>query len=147
MVCVGDICGICVIGIFQLIHGSEDSFFKNKRRNKGIISAFLVTFLALAKSNACLAKANKKEICWDAGETRVSFSFIPPSKKVADLYLLLFCILSLFINHKLGVFAVFLVSTHEYKIHISDDAKAPVTTELTLKLTAEISCLVIEEFN
>ena len=39
--------------------------------------------------------------------------------------------LSLFINNKLGIFAVFLVGANEDKIHIGDDAEATVAAKFT----------------
>ena len=55
-------------------------------------------------------------------------------------------ILSLFINNKLGVFAVFFISAHKDEFHICHNAEATVTAEFTFELTAEICGVIIEEF-
>ena len=55
--------------------------------------------------------------------------------------------LSLFINNKLGVFAVFLVGADQEKVHIGGDTEATFSAEFTFKLTAEVGCVVVEEFD
>ena len=56
-------------------------------------------------------------------------------------------ILSLFINNKLGIFAVFLVGADQEEVHIGDDAEASVPAEFTFKLTAEVGCIIVKEFD
>jgi hypothetical protein len=56
-------------------------------------------------------------------------------------------ILSLFINNKLWIFAVFLVGADQEKVHIGGDTEASVPAEFTFKLTAEVGCVVVEKFD
>ena len=55
--------------------------------------------------------------------------------------------LSLFINNKLGVFAVFLVRADQEKVHIGGDTEATFSAEFIFKLVAEVGCVVVEEFD
>ena len=55
--------------------------------------------------------------------------------------------LSFLINHKLGIFAVFLISADEKEIHISGNAKTTVTAEFAFKLISEIGSIIIKEFH
>ena len=55
--------------------------------------------------------------------------------------------LSLFINNKLGVFAVFLVSADKQKFHIGNYAEASISAEFAFKLVAEVGCVIVKEFN
>ena len=55
--------------------------------------------------------------------------------------------LSFFINHKLGIFAVFLVGADKNEVHIGDDSEASVTTEFALQLIPKIGGVIIEEFD
>jgi hypothetical protein len=55
--------------------------------------------------------------------------------------------LSLFINNKLGIFAVFLVGADQEEVHIGGYTEASVPAEFTFKLTAEVGCVIVEEFD
>ena len=55
--------------------------------------------------------------------------------------------LSLFINNKLGIFAVFLVGADQEEVHIGGDTEASVPAEFTFQLTAEVGCVVVEKFD
>ena len=55
--------------------------------------------------------------------------------------------LSLFINNKLGVFAVFLVGADQEEVHIGGDTEASVPAEFTFKLIAEVGCVIVKEFD
>ena len=54
--------------------------------------------------------------------------------------------LSLFINNKLGIFAVFLVGADQEEVHIGGDTEATVTAEFTFKLAAEVGRVIVKEF-
>ena len=56
-------------------------------------------------------------------------------------------ILSLFINNKLGIFAVFLVGANEDEIHIGDDSEASVTAKFAFQLISQIGGVIIKEFD
>ena len=55
--------------------------------------------------------------------------------------------LSLFINNKLRIFAVFLVGADQEKVHIGGDTEATFSAEFTFKLVAEVGCVIVEEFD
>ena len=55
--------------------------------------------------------------------------------------------LSLFINNKLGIFAVFLVGADQKEVHTRGYTEASVTAEFTFKLTTEVGCVIVKEFD
>ncbi len=57
-------------------------------------------------------------------------------------------ILSFFVNNKFGIFTTFIISTDQNKIHIRQNAKAPLTAELAFELVSKIGRVVIKvEYN
>ena len=52
--------------------------------------------------------------------------------------------LSFLINHKLGIFAVFLIRADEKKIHITGNSEAPVSAKLTFKLICKVGGVIIK---
>ena len=55
--------------------------------------------------------------------------------------------LSLFINNKLGFFAVCFVGADQEEVHIGGDTEATFSAEFIFKLVAEVGCVVVEEFD
>ena len=61
-------------------------------------------------------------------------------------YGLQFCVcLSLFINDKLRICTVFLVSTNKQEIHACNQAEAPVSAELTLQPMDKIGGVIVQK--
>ena len=51
--------------------------------------------------------------------------------------------LSLFVNDKLGILAVFLIGGYHDKIHVGGNPKASAAAEFAFQLVSQVGCFVI----